>query len=98
MIDICLLPLALVRAPSWAKAPDPPIVERIAEQFDPRMAGFLIVSQRSPTDFVVIDGMVRWEALLRLDATWWPCFVHTGLTEQREVEIRMALCRPGADV
>lgn len=92
--DPVMVPLEHLRAPAWAKAPHPPLVDTIAEKFDPRLLGFLTVSQRSDTEFVVIDGMDRWEALLRLRAPEAPCFVLTGLTEKREAEIRMELCRP----
>jgi hypothetical protein len=91
--DIVLVPLEHLRAAKWAKEPHPPLVKTIAERFDPRLLGVLLVSKRSDTEFVVIDGRERWEALLRLGIPEAPCFVLRGLTEKREAEIRMELSR-----
>lgn len=93
-LDLCMVPLEYLRAAPWAKRPHPPLVETIAKKFDLRLFGFLTVSKQSDTEFIVIDGMERWEALLRLGASGAPCFVLSGLTEKREAEIRMEMCRP----
>lgn len=85
--DIALIPLEHLRAAPWAKEPHPPLVNAIAKKFDPRLLGVLTVSKRSDTEFIVIDGRERWEALLRLGVPEAPCFVLRGLTEQREGEI-----------
>lgn len=88
-----LVPLEHLRAAEWAKEPHPPLVKTIVERFDPRRLGALIVSKRSDAEFLVIDGMERWEALLRLGVPEAPCLVLRGLTEKREAEIRMELSR-----
>lgn len=91
--DVVLVPLEHLRAAKWAKEPHPPLVKTIADGFDPRLLGVLTVSKRSATEFIVIDGRVRWEALLQLGESEAPCFVLEGLTEKREAKIRMEFSR-----
>lgn len=93
-IEPHMVPLEYLRAAPWAKPPYPPLVQTIAEKFDPRLFGVLTVSKRSETEVIVIDGMVRWEALVRLRAREAPCVVLSGLTPKREAEIRMELILP----
>lgn len=91
--ELLLVPLEHLRAAKWAKEPHPPLVNAIVERFDPQLLGVLTVSKRSDTEFIVIDGMERWEVLLRLGVPVAPCFVLVGLTETREAEIRRELIR-----
>jgi hypothetical protein len=62
-------------------------VRRIVDNFDPALVGSLVISEREPNRYAVIDGQTRREALGVLGHTSVPALVYRGLTRQQEASM-----------
>lgn len=62
-------------------------VDKIERNFNPGLIGTLCVSQRSETEYAVIDGQTRAEGMRRVGLTEAPCLIYHGLTREQEAAL-----------
>lgn len=85
------IPIEYLKPAEWAQNPPRGLIERIVEQPHPMLFGAIHVSMRSESEYVIIDGRVRVEAMIRLNIKLVLCVVETGLTQREEAEMRVKL-------
>lgn len=72
---------------SYQRQPDLRRARKIADHFDPELAGRLIVNTRTDGSYFVADGQHRLIAMRHLKLALAPCVVHIGWTIEREAEV-----------
>ena len=69
---------------------DPKRVEKIVNEFDPRLLGTLEVSVRNGKA-AIFDGQHRFAALKKMKMDKAPCIAHEGISPEEEAELFVAL-------
>lgn len=84
-VRIGLLPLDLLFVDYSYQRPTRSKVQKIAKDFDPNKAGFLLVSYReTDAKFAIIDGGNRYEAAKLIGLPSLPCQILTDLSVEQE--------------
>lgn len=91
-IDVRVVPLTNLFVDALYQRPlDEKRVERMADNWNERLAGLLEVSDRQNGKLAVFDGQHRLEALRKLKRASAPCLVHRGLDTSGEADLFASL-------
>lgn len=82
-----VLPLTKLMVDDAYQRPLTNFVEKIRNNYDPALLGTLVVSKRSSSEYAVVDGQTRKEALAELGQAAAPCLVYIGLTQAQEASL-----------